>query len=297
MKTPAAAPYLLPPDSAIVAQEWTNEDGIEIGDRLDHWDPFTDLRLVRTVDVDVDLIRSACLLQEDSAFALTATWSSTTTRIAGQGPLVELGIGGGLLRAALRLEVPGARVGGRLDLNTRLVLRFSGQSPSPISPQRPGATLWTEENRIALEGMASRFPITLTDFSSSARYPASAGWVLEWNHEDLDAPVLGGMRLLVNRSHESLVGALRTGSSDASAASVRSFVTFDVGRGLISGALANDRFVENPDVFTEGSVGRMLSELIALCWPGVPAASLRARSVDDPARFSGELQGYFGVVG
>lgn len=296
MKTPAAAPYLLPPDSAVVAQAWTNTDGIEIGERLDHWDPHTDLNLVRIVDVDVDLIRSTCFLKDDAAFALTATWTSTTTRIAGYGPVIELGASGGLLRAVLAVAVPGARVGGRLDLHTRLVLRHPGRETSPISPKRSGATLWTEESRVALEGVASRFPITLADFSTTPRYPNAAAWVLEWDPDDLDVPILGGMRLLVNRNHEVLLQTLKTGSSDARTATVRSFVLFDAGRALITGALNNERFVENPEAFNDGTVGRMLCELISLCWPGVPAPALLSRSIDDPARFNSEIQAYFEVV-
>jgi hypothetical protein len=295
MKTPAAAPYLLPPDSSVIAQAWTTQNGIEVGDRLDHWDPYTNLDLVRVVEIDVDAIRKACLLNGDAALALTATWTSTTTRLAGHGPPVELGTSGGLLRCALAVAVEGSKVGGRLDLHTRLILRYPGRTPTPITPQLPGATLWTEENRIALEGGASRFPITLADFSSS-RYPDSAGWVLEWDSADLDAPVLGGMRLLVNRNHELLLQTLKTGSSDARAAAVRSFVIFDAGRALISGALLNERFIESPEAFPDGSVGRMLCELLSLCWPGVPAAALLARSKDDPARFNAELQAYLRVV-
>lgn len=296
MKTAAAAPYLLPPDGAVTAQPWTNEDGVEISERLDHWDPNTDLNLVRVVEIDVDLIRESCLLGRDSALALTATWSSTTTRIAGHGPVVELGTTEGLLRAAMHVEVSGARVGGRLDLNTKLVLRYPGREPSPISPKRLGATLWAEEDRIALEGSAARFPIALADFSGTRLYPDGAAWVLEWDSDDLDAPVLGGMRLLVNKNHDSLLQTLKTGSSDARAAAVRSFVIFDAARSLITGALCNERFVENPEAYAEGSVGRMLFELIALCWPGIPVAALKARSVDESSRFGAELQAHFGLI-
>ena len=296
MKTAAAAPYLLAPDTSVIAQPWMNDDGTEVGERLNYWDPNTDLQLVREVEVDVDAIRSACLLEDDAAFTLTATWSSPTTRIAGHGPVVELGSHGGLVRAAVAASVRGADVGGRLDLHTRLSLRYCGRNPSQISPRRQGAILWADEDRVALEGGASRFPITVVDFGVSGRYPNSAAWVLEWDSHDLEAPVLGGMRLLVNRSHETLIQNLRTGSSDVRAAAVRSFVIYDAARALIEGALDNERFVDGPESFPENSVGRMLFELLALCWPGVPAASLRARRADDPARYNAELQGYFGVV-
>lgn len=296
MKTPAAAPYLLPPDTSVIPGAWTNHDGTAINERLDHWDPYTDLKLAREVEIDVDSIRAACLLGDDAAFALTSTWHSSTTRIAGHGSVVELGSTGGLLRVVLNISVPGTSVGGRLNLHTRLILRHHGREPSAISPTRQGATLWTDEDRIVLEGGASRFPIAVADFSGSPRYPDTAAWVLEWDTDDFDIPILGGMRLLINGNHETLVQALRTGASDARSTAVRSFVIFDAARALITGALNNERFVEDPETFPDGSVGRMLFELVTLCWPGVPPAALLARSEQDSARFNAELQAYFGVV-
>ncbi len=297
MKTPAAPPYLLPPETAVASQPWTTEDGAPVGDRLEHWDPFTELDLVKVMEIDLDAVRTACHLGADAAFALTATWYSSRTRIAGDGPVVELGSSEGLVRAALSLCVPGTESGGRLDLRTRLVLRHPGCEPTQISPRRVGDTLWTEESRIALEGGASRFPITAADFKESQRYPDAAAWVLDWDPDDLETPVLGGMRLLVNSSHDTLLATLRSGSSDSQAAAVRSFVTFDVARSLVRGALQSERFVEDPQAFHEGSVGRMLFELLAMCWPGVPVNTLRTRSIEEPAHLDAELQAHFGILG
>jgi hypothetical protein len=296
VKTAKATPYLLPPDSVVVAQPWCFGDGAELEERIDHWDPFTDLHLVRVVEVDLDSVCSACSLPNDAAFALIATWASNRTRLSGDGPIAELGSLRGLVRTALTLDVPGPLVGGRLTIQTRLVLRHPGSSPSPISPRRAGAILWNEETQLALEGGAARFPITAADFKTIPRYPDTAAWVLDWDSDELDAPVLGGMRLLVNSGHENLADMLRSGSADPRAALLRSFVTFDVARSLVSSALRSDRFIEDPEAFEDGSVGRMLFELVSMCWPGVPAPTLRARSTEEPARFSAELQARFGVV-
>lgn len=297
MKTVGATPYLLPSDSAVAGQPWCIADGVEIGDCVDHWDPFTDLELFRVVEIDLDNVRGSCALPDDAAFAIAATWYSNRTRTAGAGPVVELGSLRGLARIALTLSVPGPLSGGRLVLRTRLVLRHPGRAPSPISPRRRGAILWNEETQIVLEGGASRFPITAADFKSMANYPDNAAWALDWDPDDLEAPVLGGMRLLVNTGHESMPDMLRSGSSDPRATLLRSFVTFDVARSLIVGALHNDRFVDDPETFEDGSVGRMLFELITMCWPGIQVSALRSRSVEDASRFAAELQARFGVAG
>ncbi|MFN8228934.1 MAG: hypothetical protein U0R18_19685 [Mycobacterium sp.] len=296
MKTPKAVPYLLPPESVVSPSNWCTADGSEVGDSVDHWDPFLDLDLVRIVEVDIDTVRESCRLAADSAFALTANWYSNRTRISGEGTIIELGCLSGLIRTALALTVPGAEAGGRLTLKTQLILRHPGADPSRISPRRRGAILWNEEINVALEGGAARFPITAVDFTSIAYCPDDAAWLLEWNPDDLEAPVLGGLRLLVNSGHESITAMLRSGSADARAGMLRSFVTFDVARSLIQGALRSERFVDRPDGFEDGTIGRMIADLITSCWPGVTVPALRTRIEEDAARVSAELQARYGAI-
>jgi hypothetical protein len=297
VKTPAALPYLLPPDDAVNADPWRTCDGIELGERLDHWDPHTDIELIRAITVDIDAVRDSCGLGVDSALALTASWGSNRTRLTATGDAVEFGSMAGSLRAPVSVFVPGASAGGRLELRARLVLRSPGEAPSPISPHRPGAILWTDTTHVAMEGNSARFPMTVTDFSLTPRLPDRGAWSLEWHHEDLEAPVLGGLRLLINEANEQLLDALRSGSSDPRSNVIRSFVTFDVARSLVHGALQHESFASDPEAFDDGSVGRMLFELLAACWPGLPLPALRVRHIEDPARLDAELQAYLGVLG
>ena len=71
MKTQPAPPYLLPPEESVIAEEWHSRDGGELGERLEHWDPFTDVDLVRVVNINADAVREACQLGADSALAVT----------------------------------------------------------------------------------------------------------------------------------------------------------------------------------------------------------------------------------
>ncbi|KDE14479.1 hypothetical protein N505_0106580 [Rhodococcus aetherivorans] len=77
---------------------------------------------------------------------------------------------------------------------------------------------------------------------------------------------------------------------------LRSFVTFDVARSLIAGALRNDGFVNDPESFEDGTVGRMIFELIALCWPGKPIPTMRSRINEDTALVNAEIQARFGIL-
>jgi hypothetical protein len=143
---------------------------------------------------------------------------------------------------------------------------------------------------VALEGGSARFPVTAIDFSAFARFPQGAAWALEWNPENLEGPLLGDLRLLVNSGDETLLNALRSGTADPRSAAIRSFILFDVARSLVHGALENDKFVEEPESFDEGTVGRMLFELVSGCWPTTPIKILASRRREDVARLDAELQ-------
>lgn len=297
MKTAPALPYLLPPESCVSDHPWLTPDGAPVPERLEHWDPFADTLLVRVVELDADEMRRACGLGPDATFAIASSWYASRTRLSGRGDVVELGTTSGTVSASIEMSVPGAAAGGRLDLRTTVVLRYAGSGASMISPRREGAILWSDRARVALEGAAARFPVTASDFSSSNRLPDRAGWALEWDPEELEAPVLGGLRLLVNTADEDLLEALRSGSRDARATVIRSFVTFDVARSLVHSVLLNESFVDDPERFEEGSTGRMLFELLALAWPGMPVRALRSRLFEDAPRLDAELQAYLGTIG
>lgn len=291
MRTPAAPTYLLPDDDVVSAGPWKDADAVEIGETIDHWDPLTDLTFTRALTIDVDAVRSQCRLEADSALAVIASWRCPNrTRLGGAGERVDLGDLSGLLRTPIAVRVPGPEAGGRVDLTTRIVLRSAGSAPSLISPRRSGAVLWTDTQRVALEGNAARFPMAAVDFATLSRVPDGAAWYVDWDHEDLDAPVLGGLRLLLNSAHPRMASIARTSSDDPAAPLVRSLIECDVARHLAQAALGNERFVLTHDAFPEESVGRMLSDLLATIWPGIPIASLRARLLEEPARLDAELQ-------
>lgn len=291
MRTPVAPTYLLPEDDVVTGGPWTDAEGAEIGERIDHWDPVTDLALTRAVTVDLDALRRQCGLGTQSTFALLATWRAPTrTRLGGTGERLSLGALAGVVRAPLSLDIPGSESGGRLDLTTRLVLRSPGPDPSPISPRRPGSILWTETYRVALEGGAARFPTAAADFSSIARVPDNAAWYLDWDPHDLSQPVMGGLRLLVNQANDRVVSAVRTASGDPASTAVRAFILVDVARQLIRTTIESEDFVAAPDSFPDNSVGRMARDLIATVWPGLTVEAVRTRALSEAPRFDAEVQ-------
>jgi hypothetical protein len=291
MRTPVSPTYLLPDDAVVEGGPWLDANGDEVGDRIDHWDPVTDLMLSRALVVDVDAVRDQCGLGPDASLAVVTSWRSPRrTRLGHSSQPVELGALSGLLNVPVTLSAKGPETGGRIDLTTRLVLRSPGAEASPISPKRNGTILWTETQRVTLEGSAARFPVTAVDFTDLVRVPDGAAWFVEWDPRDLDAPVLGGLRLLINSAHPRIVNSVRTASDDPAAVVVRSLMMGDVARHLVRAALDDDDFVSQPDGYTEESVGRLLADLIATIWPGVPIGSVRTRAANEPARVEAEIQ-------
>lgn len=297
MDTPVAPTYLLPEDDAVTLGPWQDQAGSEVAGRISHWDPVTDLELTRAATVDLDAIRSKCALGSDSAFAMLAVWRTPTrTRLGGAGTPVELGLLDGVVRAPIAVRVPGRESGGRLDLTTRLVLRTAGSTATPISPRRAGAILWTETERVMLEGSAARFPTAAVDFSEVQRVPDLAAWYLDWNVDDLAHPVMGGLRLLLNRANPRIVSAVRSATDDVSAPLIRSIIRSDVARQLVRGAFTSEEFTASPDSFPEDSVGRLIRDLITTIWPGIPVDAVRARALQNPSRFDAEVQAALEVL-
>ncbi len=269
--------------------------GRSAAQRLEHWDPFTLTTVRRTVSVDADLCRTSCALAADAVLGVVVSWHASSTRLSHSPPVTVLGALGGRLRADLELQIPGTDIGGTVDLRTRMVLLDTGSTSSPVAPRVPGAVLWADNVKVAVEGGAGRFPVSAVDFAAT-EFSDDAASALEWNSEDLASPVLGSLRLLVNSSHEGLLEALRSGTDGPRSAAARSMIMFDVARSLIRGALRSELYCSDPSGYEEDSVGRMITDLIASVWPGVTTSTIAGWAEDSPARFDTALQAHLGVL-
>lgn len=296
MKTNPTPPFLVADPETVRTGPW--RDGVTgdaLPSRLDHWDPQTDLTLVRDVVVDIDRLRAETLIGDAAQIAVVSTWTASSTRLSGPGPPTELIDIDGLVRASIEMAVPASSVGGRLTLRTSIVLRSPDASGPQIAARRPGSILWTDEATLDLEGGSARFPLTQVSFSATPRLPDAAQWALDWDPDDLGAPATGSLRLLVNSDDARFLELLRTGSTVAGARALQSFIRLDTARALVHGALLSDSFSADPDGWEAESLGRLLRDLLNQIWPGSPPGNLRARLQTDPARLDAELQGRFSV--
>lgn len=296
MRTIPTPPFLIAASETVRPGPW--RDGVTgdvLPSRLDHWDPRTDLTLVRDVVADIDRLRAETLIGAAAQIAIVSTWQASSTRLSGTGEPTELVDLTGSIRASIEMAVPAPSVGGRLTLRMAVVLRSPDSSAPAIAALRPGSILWADEAALDLEGGSARFPLTQVSFSATPRLPDAAQWVLDWDPDDLGAPATGSLRLLINSDHVGVLDLLRTGSTVAGARALQSFIRLDTARALVHGALLSDGFVANPDGWEAESLGRLLRDLLHQIWPDSPPGNLRARLQNDPARLDAELQARFPV--
>lgn len=288
-RTEAVAPFLRASSDSVEPGPWTLAGGGELDDRVEHWDPLMDLQLEREIMIDVDQLLASTGVPDAAAITAAALWRSERTRLRGPGASVPLGGGSGTTTVSVIIDVPGVSAGGNLELQTVLMLAGDVASGSPIGAGRAGSVLWGDRRRVALEGNASRFPTQVVDFAALTGIADDAPWSLEWHPNDLEQPVLGAMRLLVNSRNQVAVDAVGEGMA-ADSRAIASVIDFDVTRALVFGALRNQEFLDGPDEYGPDTIGRMLAELLDRFWPGTEPAALAARLSQSPHGLEAELQ-------
>jgi hypothetical protein len=294
-RTAPISPFRVAGDAVVGVEPWRISDGDELlGGRIEHWDPELRLGLDRTVTVDLGALLSETGIDSAADLALAAAWRSTRTRLRAAGTIVALHDRDGDA-VTLAIEVPGRLTGGSLQLETMVVRTTAPTADAPLVARRPGSILWRDAVAVELEGQAARFPTSVVDFETIPGLDPDASWALEWSPNDLDQPVLGGLRVLVNARRDAIVAAAGWRSDPASLA-IRSMIFFDVARSLVTGALANEEFVTGGREFEPDTVGRMLSDLLDRFWPGAAPAVLARRMAETPHRFESELQARTGLL-
>ena len=296
-RTASVTPFRQAAPDSVRADPWTSaETGQGVGERIEHWEPDLTLHLDRTIVVDIDAVLASTGIASAESLAISAVWKSDRTRLRGPGMSVPLAGRSGESAVSLSMDVPGQLAGGSLEIRTVLIRSQDGSEDSPVVARRAGAILWDDRCSVALEGSAARFPVTVLDFSAVPGLADDAPWALEWSPRDLDQPVLGAMRLLVNAGVSAVVGAV-SAEGDAGSEVIASMIRFDVARCLVHGALSEEGFAAGEREFEPDTVGRMLKELIERYWPGVAPEILVRRLSDTPHRIESELQARTGLLG
>lgn len=291
--------FLTAPDEAVMAEPWRivrGEVDAALGDDLPSFDPAATIELRRRIAFDPAAVAIACGLGAPERVAAVALWSSRLTGLKGASS-AAVGAGTGPQTVDLILTLAGGDLGGALVLRTVLVLADELGTPGPLVAHVPGSVLWEGEPPLVvdLEGTGTRFPTELRRFGDGNGFPPRAAWYLDWDREDLNLPVLGSVRLYLNDAHPMMAG-LAAGATDAETARIRETLRFDIARDLVSGALANREFLNDPGGFGAGSVGatvRRLCTRVLFPYDTLDEVAHRARTA--PSRFAADLQAALGL--
>ncbi|WP_236245045.1 hypothetical protein [Streptomyces sp. CC210A] len=280
----------MPSEDAVVAEPWrlaADEGETEMPEALPHWDYRTDLRLRRTVRVDLDRVRSESGLPDKTVLMLSVVWTATGSSLSGPAQHRRLS-GSGSTSTEIDFRLPGTDLGGLVLLDTALVLAERRDDARPSTPRRAGSVLWRDRESLRLQGDAPQFPMAVIDFARTS-FPNGAAWHLQISGS-LESATMGSILLLVNEQNTvtatSFENAHRPRPVDRI---VLSAVYADVARLMIEHALDNEEFGEYA-AFPDGSLGATLSSLLDRLFPGQTITDLRLRRRQSPALFASDLQ-------
>ncbi|MBB5965371.1 hypothetical protein [Planomonospora venezuelensis] len=185
------------------AEEWR-----PMPDAVDGWDPGTDLRAARRVQVHVTrFIQETGLDLAD--VALTVSWTSSTTDMTEAAPPVRFDPNGA---AVVNATLVGERLSGVLTLRSTISLVHPSGGRGLGVAAVPGSVLAEHVQRVVLENVSTMFPVHEIDFSHTRLSP-TASWHLETS-TDLIAPFYGTFRVLINKRDRELSAAVARGVKD-----------------------------------------------------------------------------------
>jgi hypothetical protein len=258
---------------------------------LSTWDYATDLRLERTVEVDLGLVREEAGLPESVPLAMGALWASDN-HLRGAGSIARLEAAEPTTNVTLEFVLEGWDLGETLTLDTELFLPDDLEERDGPSAFRAGSRLWSQRKKVRLQGNAPRFPLALVDpvlFGFGEQTP----WFLEIRPE-LDTPTLGGLHLLINENNPVVRAAVESPDGKPEDDPIMSMLSYDVGRTLLEFALEQDDAPAGG--YDKETVGHSMEALLARVFPGQSRAQVRDRRRSDPAGFAADVAAALGLL-
>jgi hypothetical protein len=146
-----------------------------------------------------------------------------------------------------------------------------------------------------LEGSGARFPIQVIDFDKAGIAAGTRGaWLLIWNPEHLEIPVLGGLRLLLNSAHPTIQRLITEGPAKPDLRAVQSTLRHDIRRQMVLGAIGNPDF-DRDDDYGEGTLGSALQGILDVTFGDEELDSIRGLYQKNRSEFEVRLQAKSGL--
>ena len=288
MNRRVAFPFLTLSDSAVEASTWEiSLDGTEwsaAGEFLPHWDSASDIRIRRTLRLNLELAAS------DLGIPVNHLAAAASVRIGtGQGRLprqvlsrTRRELRSGDTSWEFEQTIEGRGLSMVLDLQTEFLLANASAEAAALSPVHPSDRLWSDNVRVRLEGEEPRFPIETADLVQmlGGGIAGAAPWHLHWSPGDWTRDFHGAVRLYLNaKSSETLQ---RIEGEDP--------VTIQFLLGDVMSQVC-ERFLVDPEAETmmdaaePGSLGAQATTWLRKAWPGKDASFIRSVLESRPGVF------------
>ena len=286
------SPYAKATEAVVEAGTWTTSSHVTLGEIWPAWDCSTFIEVSRSIAIDVAALWTECLLNEKDGIRLAPAWHCKQTSLRGCGKPIDFGLQSEKKTVQVDLKIDGNLLAGNVLLKTQLILSATQRATrNPLAAKFSGSVLWEDSQVIQLD-MKTRFPIDIVDFSSNeSGLPGDGGWYISWISEALDQSIYSGMRLYINSSHPKIIKAVqaRPSGNDFEDMAILSFLYFDIGRTLITGALKNDEFVNGREEYGGETIGCAIQRLISSTLKR-DARQLREMMIERPDEFNCFLQ-------
>jgi hypothetical protein len=290
-------PFLTPPDEYVIHGGWhleTAQGNSLLPSEMQHWDYQTVLRLSASVQILRSKVLEACDLETDTRLVLLVTAHSDHTRT--ERPVSCLDVPPeDTFDLAVRVDLPGAELGGVLTLQTSLVAAAPRPS-SDLAPFESASVLWRTRHRTHLQGISAQFPTDAYDFTLTNPSYQHAGWELRLDTTDPDTRFMSAARLTLNTSHIS-IQELLSGADNDSTRQLERMLRWDVTRQMVLVGLSMDETRASDFDPEATSVAGVLRNVIAAVWPTMTPDEVHTRYRHDPSRIELDLQHHCKVLG
>jgi hypothetical protein len=180
---------------------------VPLAEDLPSWDATADLRMVRKVYLDTSGVWTDCGLPVGTPLCVTACWEASGTKLRGTGTRTVVSTPNERTEVRLGVALKGAEIGGKIRVSVAVTLGATIEQ-RPIRAFRAGTLLCEDVIDVQIEGGGSRFPMEEISFQAAGpQFPKGAAWRLDWQQpDDLELPVLGSIRLFLNKDHPAMKG-------------------------------------------------------------------------------------------
>lgn len=295
MKGSVSVGYLRPDPSTVRfehPQIYLGGEQVE-SDIVKNWDYHCNLSITQRFEVSLEQLKRSCGLPVGAQIGAALCWSSTRTGLRGSSECVILENGPVLLQ----MDLPGAELGGRLRLESRIFLLSVGGTPeSIVAPSRVGAILWSTESLFYLEGKGSRFPTVAIDFDVEGVLGGpNALWYLSINAIDpATANGAGSMCLYLNRKHLRVAKYLANPDA-ADSIALAKLIDWDILRQIATRAVLLNE-IDLDTEHDEETLAYLMRGVLKHLFPGRSVAELQELYASDPSQFEAHIQGEIGLL-